>query len=139
VPAWHHTLECYKMGLGSQSVKRPKKRVEKFPNKQKFLVRQIAPDVLEAAAVGATYAPSPYHCKENGRLRRRIKPQTPCPRNFTLQEAGNAVRAAIRARQVSRHWINGFPRRLPMLEPPARTMLTLLSRPAFRQVCSDEF
>jgi hypothetical protein len=93
-------------------MRRPKKRSEQFPNKRKIRAKHVPQEELEAAAVGATYAPSPYHCKENGRLRRRVKPATPCPRNFTLQEAGNAIRGAIRARRVSQDWINGFPRRL---------------------------
>jgi len=93
-------------------LKRPKKLIDKFPNKRKILAKHVPADELEAAAVGAKYAPSPYHCKENGRLRRRIKPATPCPRDFTLQQAGNAIRAAIRERRVSSDWVNGFPRRL---------------------------
>jgi hypothetical protein len=75
-------------------------------------MKSATAEEIEAAAVGAKYAPSDYHCKENGVLRRRVKPATPCPRDFTLQQAGNAIRAAIRARRVSRDWINGFPRRL---------------------------
>jgi hypothetical protein len=67
-------------------MRRPKKRSEQFPNKRKIRAKHVPQEELEAAAVGATYVPSPYHCKENGRLRRRIKPATPCPRNFTLQE-----------------------------------------------------
>lgn len=93
-------------------MKRPKRREEKFPNKQKILAKNVPQDMLDAAAAGAKYAPSPYHCKENGRLRRRVKPATPCPRIFTLQEAGDAIRTAIRNRRVSRDWVDGFPRRL---------------------------
>ena len=93
-------------------MKRPKRRDERFPNKRKLLANNVSQDMLEAAATAAKYAPSPYHCKENGRLRRRVKPATPCPRVFSLQEAGNAIRRAIRSRRVSRDWINGFPRRL---------------------------
>jgi hypothetical protein len=93
-------------------MKRPKKRAERFAGKGKVLMKSASAEEIEAAAVGARYAPSDYHCKENGRLRRRVKPATPCPRDFTLQEAGNAIRAAIRARRVSREWINGFPRHL---------------------------
>jgi hypothetical protein len=92
-------------------MKRPKKR-DGFAGKLKVLAKYASAEMIEAAAVEAKYAPSNYHCKENGRLLRRVKPATPCPRNFTLQEAGNAIRAAIRARRVSRDWVNGFPRRL---------------------------
>lgn len=91
---------------------RPKKRNERFPNKPKVLAQQILPEMLEAAAVAAKYAPSDYHCPVNGRLARRIKPATPCPRSFTLQQAGNAMRSAIRAGRVSRQWIEGFPKHL---------------------------
>jgi hypothetical protein len=91
-------------------MRRPKQRGERFVGKQKVLMKFASAEQIEAAAVQAKYAPSDYHCPENGRLRRRSKPQTPCPREFTLQEAGNALRAAIRARMVSRDWVNGFPR-----------------------------
>jgi hypothetical protein len=33
-------------------------------------------------------------------------------REFTLQQAGDAIRAAIRAGRVSRQWIDGFPKHL---------------------------
>jgi hypothetical protein len=92
-------------------MKRPKKR-DGFAGKLKVLAKYASAEMIETAAVEAKYAPSNYHCKENGRLLRRVKPATPCPRNFTLQEAGNAIRAAIRARRVSRDWVDGFPRRL---------------------------
>jgi hypothetical protein len=94
------------------AMKRPRQRAERFLGKQKALMKSVSTEELDAAANGARYAPSDYHCKENGRLRRRVKPQTPCPRDFTLQEAGDALRASIRARRVSRDWINGFPRRV---------------------------
>lgn len=93
-------------------MKRPGRRSERFPSKMRFLAKTVAADKLEKAAVAAVYAPSPYHCKENGRLRRRVKPATPCPRVFTFQEAGNAIRAAIRSRQVSVDWIGDFPRQI---------------------------
>src|SRR4051812_32937120 len=113
---YSHVVRLHHTGLpvegGHRGMRRPKKRSEQFPNKRKIRSKHVPQEELEAAAVRATYAPSPYHCKENGRLRRRIKPATPCPRNFTLQEAGNAIRAAIRARRVSQDWVNGFPRRL---------------------------
>jgi hypothetical protein len=91
-------------------MKRPKQRAEKFVGKPKELL--VAPnlDQLEAAANGAKYAPSNYHCKLNGRIAARVKPATPCPRDFTLQEAGDAIRLPIRAGRVSKQWVNGFPR-----------------------------
>jgi hypothetical protein len=93
-------------------LKRPKQRRKLFPNKYKLLVSQIPDDRLEAAAVGARYAPSGYHCPENGRIRYRSKPATPCPRVFSLPEAGRVLREAIRARRVSEEWINDYPRRV---------------------------
>jgi hypothetical protein len=35
-----------------------------------------------------------------------------CPRDWTIQQAIVAVRVAIRARRVSKRWINGFPRHI---------------------------
>jgi hypothetical protein len=57
--------------------KRPRQRTEWFAGKQKVLMKWASAEEIEAAAVGARYAPSDYHCKENGRLRRRVKPATP--------------------------------------------------------------
>jgi hypothetical protein len=93
-------------------LKRPKQRQKLFPSKHKLLATQVPDDRLEAAAVGARYAPSGYHCPENGRIRYRVKPATPCPRIFTLPEAGRALREAIRARRISEDWINDYPRRV---------------------------
>jgi hypothetical protein len=93
-------------------MKRPKSRAGKFPSKDRVLRKQVTLAELEAAAVAARYAPSNYHCKIDGKLARRVKPATPCPREFSLQEAGNALRAAIRAGRVSQHWVKGFPRQL---------------------------
>jgi len=94
------------------ALKRPTQRHTLFPNKRKVLASRISADDIEAAAVGAKYAPSPYHCPENGRLRYRVKPATPCPRIFSLPQAGRALREAIRSRHISEDWVNGFPRRV---------------------------
>lgn len=91
-------------------MRRPKTR--KNPDKPRILARFVPQADLDTAAANALYAPSDYHCKVDGRLRRRPKPATPCPRDFTLQEAGDALRAAIRARRISRQWVNGFPRHI---------------------------
>lgn len=92
-------------------MRRPKAR-NPNPDKPRILAKIVPAEELEAAAAKALYAPSDYHCRIDGRLRRRPKPATPCPRDFTLQEAGDALRAAIRARRISRQWINGFPRHI---------------------------
>ncbi|MBC9883110.1 hypothetical protein G8O24_38110 [Bradyrhizobium sp. INPA01-394B] len=91
-------------------MKRPKSREIKFPQKRRVLRKNVPKQELDAAAQAAIYAPSNYHCKINGKLARRVKPATPCPRDFTLQEAGDAMREAIKAGRVSKQWIDGFPR-----------------------------
>ena len=93
-------------------MKRPKSREIKFPQKQRILKKNVTKEELEAAAKAAMYAPSNYHCKIDGKLARRVKPATPCPRDFTFQQAGDAIRAAIKAGRVSRQWIDGFPKHL---------------------------
>ena len=82
-------------------MKRPKSREIKFPQKRRVLRKNVPKQELDAAAQAAIYAPSNYHCKINGKLARRVKPATPCPRDFTLQEAGDAMREAIKAGRVS--------------------------------------
>ena len=93
-------------------MKRPKSREVKFPRKQRILRKNVTKEELEAAALKVNYRPSEYHCKIDGKLARRVKPATPCPREFTFQEAGDAIRAAIRAGRVSRKWIEGFPKQV---------------------------
>lgn len=93
-------------------MKRAKSREVRFPAKRRVLRKSVSEAELEAAAKEARYAPSNYHCRIDGRLARRVKPATPCPRDFTLQQAGDAIRDAIRNRRVSREWIDGFPRQV---------------------------
>ncbi len=92
-------------------MRRPK-RVLKSADKQRILAKNVPAEQIEAAANSALYALSPYHCKVAGIIVRRSKPATLCKRDFTFQEAGDAIRAAIRGRRVSRSWINGFPRHI---------------------------
>jgi hypothetical protein len=96
--------------MGARRLKRPKSR--KNPDKQRILAKFVPLEQIEAAAKDARYAPSNYHCKIDGKLRWRVKPATPCPRDFNLQQAGDAIRDAIRARHISQQWVNGFPRHL---------------------------
>lgn len=91
-------------------MKRPKKLEQVFRGKPKQLKKNVTAEELERAASGVKYTPSDYHCKLDGRLARRYKPHTPCPRDFTFQQAGDAIRAAIRARHVSPQWVDDFPR-----------------------------
>ncbi|MGY4198950.1 hypothetical protein ACVIM9_008291 [Bradyrhizobium sp. USDA 4520] len=91
-------------------MRRPKSREARFPKKQRILRKNVPGEELEAAALKVSYKPSDYHCKIDGKIARRVKPATPCPRDFTFQEAGDALRAAIRAGRVSRKWIEGFPK-----------------------------
>lgn len=98
--------------LGAEGMRRPKSRAELFTGKPKVLHKNPTRDELEAATVAARYASSIHHCPENGRLATRVKPATRCPRHFSLQDAGNAMRAAIRAGRISRRWINGFPKHI---------------------------
>ena len=44
------------------------------------------------------------------RAPRRTKPASHCPDGWTVQHAVIRLRVAIRAGQVSRHWVEGFPR-----------------------------
>ena len=93
-------------------MKRPPAREIKFPQKRRILRKHNTNQELEAAANAAIYAPSNYHCRIDGKLARRVKPATPCPREFTFQQARDAIRRAILAGNVSRKWIDGFPKHI---------------------------
>jgi hypothetical protein len=95
---------------GGAILKRPKRLEQVFRGKPKRLRKNVTKEELDQAVSGARYSPSDYHCKVGGRLARRLRPQTPCPRDFTIQEAGDAIREAIRSRHVSEDWIDEFPR-----------------------------
>ena len=100
-------------GGAQHKMMRPKSREVRFPQKKQRILRKSVPlEELEAAAQKVNYKPSDYHCKIDGKLARRYKPATPCPRDFTFQQAGDAIRAAIRAGRVSRKWIDGFPKQV---------------------------
>jgi hypothetical protein len=82
--------------------------------KAKFLAPGPDP-ALETAAVNAKYVFSEYHrCGPDGRpAKKRTKPASHCPRQWTKQEALNALRAAIRKGHVSQNRTSdGFPRRV---------------------------
>jgi hypothetical protein len=91
-------------------LKRPR-RHGTFRGKSKVLDRAPDPALLEDAAVNVRYAASPYHCPENGRSPpRRAKPASHCEGQWTTGRALVRLREAIRAGQISRQWIEGFPR-----------------------------
>jgi len=92
-------------------MRRPRRRQLRYPTKPKFLDRTSPVERLEAAAVNVRYSPSDYHCPVHGRPpKSRAKPAMLCPRDWTAGQALNALRAAIRARMVSRSWCGDFPR-----------------------------
>lgn len=95
---------------GGFKMRRPPSREMRFPQRKRKLRKNFAQEELEAAAKAVKYAPSNYHCKIDGKLARRVRPATPCPRDFTLQQAGDALRKAIRAGRVCDRWIEGFPK-----------------------------
>ena len=68
-------------------------------------------DRLDKAAEGAKYEPSPYHCPDGSRRPRfRAKPASICSYSWNPKQALRALQDAIRARQVSTHWIESHPR-----------------------------
>lgn len=93
-------------------MKRPKRRQVRYPSKPKFLDKTSPPERLESAAVKVNYVPSDYHCPlPDGRPPRgRAKPAMLCPREWSVRQALNALRGAIRNRRVSRQWCGDFPR-----------------------------
>lgn len=99
-------------------MKRPKQK-SRYPDKPKSLDRGVPEDFLKRWAEQAKYESSPYHCYgANGRPPTpRPKPASPCPRDWTNRQGLNAVRAAIRAGNVSKAKLkNGFPRHVWHLE-----------------------
>lgn len=92
-------------------MKRPKRPEIRYPSKPKFLDKTSSQERLEAAAVKVNYKPSDYHCPQQGQPPKgRAKPAMHCTREWSLREAVNALRTAIRNRRVSRQWCGDFPR-----------------------------
>ena len=97
--------------MGARLLKRPtKQRLHK--QKPKSLAKGYSVAFLEEVAAKASYEDSAYHCygSKGQKPVRRLKPSTPCPREWTLRQGLNAVRQAIRAGRVSAKWAGGFPR-----------------------------
>jgi hypothetical protein len=91
-------------------MKRPRKK-EKW--KLKHLVTQADMLGLGQIAEKVSYEFSQYHrCGPNGAsAKKRTKPASHCPREWTPREAINALRASIRSGNVSAGWTpDGFPR-----------------------------
>jgi hypothetical protein len=96
--------------VGARPLKRPKKR-PRYASKSKYLDKAASPARLENAAVNLKYEASPYHCPLHGRPpARRAKPASHCPEGWTPRKALNRLREAVRAGQVSRAWVEDFPR-----------------------------
>lgn len=93
------------MGL-EKPVQRKKK------GKAKKLARGLDERELEERARRATYDPSPYHSRgANGApVKIRAEPTSVCQKKWSLEEAHDALRRAIRNCWVSEVWENGFPR-----------------------------
>ena len=93
-------------------MQRPRRRGVRYPNKPKHLDQTATQDQLERAAVNAKYRPSPYHCRQpDGQPPKwRTKPASHCPEGWTNRHAQICLREAIRAGQISRQWVEGFPR-----------------------------
>jgi hypothetical protein len=131
-------------------LKRPRKRAERFPNKPKFLVQSISAEELEAAAVGAKYAPSDYHCKIDGRLKGRTKPATPCPRIFTYRKLVTQYGRQYGIGEFPASGLTDFrvisgtrkvtfgTRHALTVELPAHITLIPSEQPVFRRVYSNE-
>lgn len=90
------------------------RKIEHFQGKPKNLYKAASRQELEKAAEKASYSPSDYHCPdENGRIRKRTKPNSRCPHVWTVRDGTIAVRNAIRAGRVSRQWTrDGYPRHI---------------------------
>jgi hypothetical protein len=92
-------------------MKRPKRAEIIFPNKPKSLDRYSQSDRLNNAAEKASYVASDYHCAgPSGRPAARVRSTMHCPRDWSVREALNALRQAIRSGHVSKAWIGEFPR-----------------------------
>lgn len=95
------------------ALKKPAKIAE-IVGKPRSLEKSVDVLALEKIAQAATYHPSTYHCPDtDGRVRVRTKPASRCPQEWSLREATNAVRDAIKAGKVSRQRTSdGFPRHI---------------------------
>ena len=80
--------------------------------KRKRLAASVETASTSRAANAATYQASEYHCRgSSGAPRRtRVKPASPCPQDWTVKEAQEALRVAIVNGRVSELWDDEFPR-----------------------------
>jgi hypothetical protein len=93
-------------------LKKPKLRRNSRSRAPKSLCKDPNPDNLGRAAAGVKYEPSPYHCpgKSGEKPKRRAKPATVCPRQWSRGEAVAALRRAINAGYISEAAHGDFPR-----------------------------
>jgi hypothetical protein len=68
--------------------------------------------MLMQAAATAVFGASPYHCRgaKGQPLVTRAKPASPCPRQWSDEEATRTLRAAISRGKISDTWEDGFPK-----------------------------
>jgi len=68
--------------------------------------------LLAHAASNAVYSRSPYHClgAEGQPIATRMKPASPCPRQWSDEDATKTLRIAVSRGHVSEIWEDGFPR-----------------------------
>jgi len=91
---------------------RPNRPAERRPRPTKAFGKAWEQADLARVAAGANYEPSPYHCRgpDGERPRFRIKPATPCPHDWTVPDAEQVLRQAIRNGFVSEARSGDFPR-----------------------------
>ncbi len=93
-------------------MKRPLKNLNFI--KTKKLAKAINATQVERATLKISFAFSLYHgCPNRPRPKPRTKPASHCPRDWTNNEAINAIRRALKNGHISESWTaDGFPRHL---------------------------
>jgi hypothetical protein len=80
--------------------------------KPKRVARSPDPASIAYAASLAVYSRSQYHCRgpQGQPLATRAKPASPCPRQWSDEDATTLLRGAMFRGHLSEKWENGFPR-----------------------------
>jgi hypothetical protein len=94
------------------SLRRPKRDAPSFLGKPRKADPNPPLSKLGEVAETAMYDPSPYHCPgpKGQPPKRRAKPASRCPRDWSEQEIIAAIRNALRGGHVSPDWDGDFPR-----------------------------